>query len=215
MGGGDGNLSRKGAKPTANLCMRRRVSCITGIRPRRLTNWQTCRLVPDLPNGSGSGFSDVRAIPWVFSWMQSRAILPSWYGVGNALEAFTEKHEDGLKILRPMYNEWPFFKALVENAQLDLAKADMGIAELYASLVTDTRAARPDFQRDEAEYPRACEQVCKVFDVPELLHHSPVMQRSIERRNPYVDPLNFIQVDLLQELRNMNADAPEIQCGHA
>src|SRR5688500_10175534 len=72
---------------------------------------------------SGGGFSDVRAIPWHFSWMQSRAILPSWYGVGYALAAFIGQ-EGGLETLRTMYNEWPFFKAMIDNAQLDLAKAD-------------------------------------------------------------------------------------------
>ncbi|MEO8606839.1 MAG: phosphoenolpyruvate carboxylase [Chloroflexota bacterium] len=159
---------------------------------------------PAKRKGSG-GFSDVRAIPWVFSWMQSRAILPSWYGVGYALEAFTADN-DGLKILRQMYSEWPFFKAVMENAQLDLAKADMGIAELYASLVTDDALRDQIFSEMKAEYTRSCEQVCKVIDVPELLYNSQVMQRSIERRNPYVDPLNFIQVDLLKKLRSMSAD---------
>ncbi|MBZ0288360.1 MAG: phosphoenolpyruvate carboxylase [Anaerolineae bacterium] len=156
---------------------------------------------------SGGGFSDVRAIPWVFSWMQSRAILPSWYGVGYALEAFTTD-ENGLQLLRQMYTEWPLFKAVIENAQLDLAKADLGIAELYASLVTDATLRDQIFSEMQAEYGRACAQVCRVIDVPELLHNSPVMQRSIERRNPYVDPLNFIQVDLLRKLREMSADTP-------
>jgi phosphoenolpyruvate carboxylase len=157
---------------------------------------------------SGGGFSDVRAIPWHFSWMQSRAILPSWYGVGYALAAFIGQ-DGGLETLRTMYTEWPFFKAMIDNAQLDLAKADMGIAALYASLVEDQKLRDMIFDEMQAEYDRAREQVCKVIDVPELLHSSPVMQRSIERRNPYVDPLNFIQVTLLKELRSINGDAPE------
>jgi phosphoenolpyruvate carboxylase len=163
---------------------------------------------PAKRKGSG-GFSDVRAIPWVFSWMQSRAILPSWYGVGYALSAFISETENGLETLQQMYREWPFFKAVMENAQLDLAKADMGIAELYAQLVQDTGLRAQIFSEMQAEYARACEQVCKVIDVPELLHNSQVMQRSIERRNPYVDPLNFIQVDLLRKLRGMSTDTTE------
>ncbi len=181
--------------------------------------WQQATPINELANlpissrpakrkGSG-GFADVRAIPWVFSWMQSRAILPSWYGVGYALAMFNAEREGGLNLLRTMYAEWPFFKALMENVQLDLAKADMGIAELYASLVTDADLRDRIFGEMKAEYLRSCEQVCLVIDQPALLHKSPVMARSIERRNPYVDPLNFVQVDLLRTLRSMNGDDPQ------
>ncbi len=155
----------------------------------------------------GGSFSDVRAIPWVFSWMQSRAILPSWYGVGYALGMYVAEHEHGLATLREMYARWPFFKALMENVQLDLAKADMGIAQLYASLVTDAELREQIFSEMQAAYLRACQAVCEVIDQPTLLHNAPVMQRSIERRNPYVDPLNFIQVHLLRQIREMNPDA--------
>ena len=97
----------------------------------------------------------------------------------------------------------------MENAQLDLAKADMGIAELYASLVNDTTLRENIFSVMKSEYLLACDYVCKVFDEPFLLQKSLVMQRSIERRNPYVDPLNFIQVDLLQQLRQLNPNASD------
>lgn len=157
---------------------------------------------------AGGGFTDVRAIPWVFSWMQSRAIIPSWYSIGTALERFCAEHPDGLETLREMYHQWPFFRALMENAQLDLAKADLGIAALYASLVKDDSLRHTIFEDMKAEYDRARAQVCLVLDQPELLSRSPVMQRSIERRNPYVDPLNFIQVDLLRRLRAMRPDDP-------
>jgi phosphoenolpyruvate carboxylase len=161
---------------------------------------------------SGGGFADVRAIPWVFSWMQSRAIIPSWYSVGTALRRYMDEYTNGLATLRQMYQEWPFFRALMENAQLDLAKADMGIAELYSSLVQDEMLARTIFQRMQTEYELAKERVCQVLDQPALLHESPVMQISIERRNPYVDPLNFIQVDLLTHLRAMpSSTAPAYQ----
>lgn len=159
----------------------------------------------------GGSFADVRAIPWVFSWMQSRAIIPSWYSVGMALKRYCDQDSNGLERLREMYREWPFFRALMENAQLDLAKADLGIAALYASLVSDGSLQEAIFAEIKTEYARAEDMVCKVIEQPHLLYHSPVMQRSIERRNPYVDPLNFIQVDLLRRVRAMTADSSEHQ----
>jgi phosphoenolpyruvate carboxylase len=158
---------------------------------------------------SGGSFADVRAIPWMFSWMQSRAILPSWYGVGTALEGYCQAQPDGLATLRSMYREWPFFKALVENAQLDIAKADMGIAELYSGLVKDQELAGRIFQQMQRDHTLATRLVCEVLEQRTLLEKATVMQRSIERRNPYVDPLNFIQVDLLRLLRATPADSPD------
>ncbi len=150
---------------------------------------------------SKGGFEAIRAIPWMFSWMQSRAIIPSWYGVGTALRVFSLEREDGLSLLRTMYAEWPFFKALVENVELDLAKADMGIASLYATLVTETAVRQAIFEEMRAEHARAREFICQIIQQDDLLDHSPVLKVSIERRNPYVDPLNFIQVALIRRLR--------------
>lgn len=155
---------------------------------------------------SKGGFGSIRAIPWIFSWMQSRAIVPSWFGVGTALHHFGEHH--GLGLLREMYRDWPFFHAVIENVQLDVAKADMGIAELYASLVTDPQTRRAIFGQIRAEHQRTCELLCAVLEQDELLDNSPVIKRSIERRNPYVDPLNFIQVALLADLRALESDSP-------
>ncbi|NWF71010.1 MAG: phosphoenolpyruvate carboxylase [Chloroflexi bacterium] len=157
------------------------------------------------------GFESIRAIPWVFSWMQSRAIIPSWYGVGYALESFCAKEEGGLALLQEMYREWRFFEALVENVQLDLAKADMGIASLYASLVGDTRLRGAIFGEMQREHTRARDYICKVLEQEELLGNMPVLRRSIERRNPYVDPLNFIQVALLRELRESTPGTAEYE----
>jgi phosphoenolpyruvate carboxylase len=98
---------------------------------------------------------------------------------------------------------------LIENVQLDLAKADMGIAELYASLVSDDRLRAAIFPAIQVEHARACHMLCQVTEQQTLLDNAPVMQRSIERRNPYVDPLNFIQVDLLRRLRQTPPDTPE------
>ena len=150
------------------------------------------------------GFSSIRAIPWIFSWMQSRAIVPSWFGVGTALEQFGDQN-----LLREMYNEWPFFHTVLENAQLDVAKADMGIAELYAALVTDESVRNEIFGQIKAEHERTWKAICAVLEMDDLLDNSPVIKRSIERRNPYVDPLNFIQVALLRDLRALEPDTPE------
>jgi phosphoenolpyruvate carboxylase len=160
---------------------------------------------------SKGGFESIRAIPWVFSWMQSRAIIPSWYGVGYALENFCTETDGGLELLQEMYREWRFFEALVENVQLDLAKADMGIASLYAALVPDEKLRTEIFGELEKEHTRACDYISKVLEQDELLGNMPVLRRSIERRNPYVDPLNFIQVALLRELRESQPETHEYE----
>jgi len=163
--------------------------------------------------GAG-GFDKVRAIPWVFSWMQSRAIIPSWYGVGSAFAEFCvdclpEPAEGGgLALLRDMYRRWPFFRALVANVQLDLVKADMGIAALYASLVADEGLRARVFEGIRAEHALACDWIARITDQATLLSDTPVIKLSIERRNPYIDPLNFIQVALLRRLRAMSPDDP-------
>jgi phosphoenolpyruvate carboxylase len=182
--------------------------------------WQQATPIHELaqlPIGSrpakrkAGGFSEVRAIPWMFSWMQSRAIIPSWFGVGTALESFITNHSDGLTLLQTMYEQWSFFQNLIDNCQLDVAKADMGIARLYASLVTDVQLRESIFQQMEAEHALAHQMICQVTRQSDLLEKSPVMKRSIERRNPYVDPLNFIQVALLRTLRVLTPNSPEYQ----
>lgn len=152
------------------------------------------------------GFGGLRAIPWVFSWMQCRAIIPSWYGVGYALEVFAEQGDESL--LREMYDGWRFFRTLIANVELDLAKADMDIAALYADLVPDEALRKRIFSRIHEEHARACRLICRLTGQSELLEKAPVMQRSIARRNPYVDPLNFIQVELLRELRRLPESDP-------
>ncbi|PJF23415.1 MAG: phosphoenolpyruvate carboxylase [Phototrophicales bacterium] len=157
------------------------------------------------------GFEAIRAIPWVFSWMQSRAIIPSWYGVGFALQQYCEQHPNGLQMLQRMYQNWMFFKSLIENVELDVLKADMGIAELYAELVVDESLRDKIFNQIKAEHQRACDYICMVTGYDALLDRLPVIKRSIERRNPYVDPLNFLQVELLRELRTTEPDSPEYE----
>ena len=157
---------------------------------------------------SAGGFESMRAIPWIFSWMQNRALLPSWFGVGTAFDTFCQTHPDGLTLLREMYRAWPFFNAVLENLQLDVAKADMGIAALYSALVRETAGGDTIFARIQAEHARTAQQICAVSEQAALLENTPVLQRSIARRNPYVDPLNFIQVTLLRELRQLTPDTP-------
>ncbi len=154
------------------------------------------------------GFVQVRAIPWVFSWMQSRAIIPSWYGVGHAFEVYC-CDPDERAMLQTMYREWPFFRTVIDNVQLDLAKADMGIAELYADLVADEDLRNRIFSEIQAEHERACQSICDITGQKELLDNASVIKNSIEHRNPYVDPLNFIQVSLLRDLRQLQANTPE------
>jgi phosphoenolpyruvate carboxylase len=187
--------------------------------PGFLKYWQEATPINELalmPIGSRparrqkGGFESIRAIPWVFSWMQSRAIIPSWYGVGKSLSAFCGGQLEctGMEMLRTMYDQWPYFKALIDNLQLDLVKADMDIAAMYAELVTDAELREDIFSDLRAEHARAYQFLCQIVRQDELLTQIPIIKRSIERRNPYVDPLNFIQVDLLRALRAMDESDP-------
>jgi phosphoenolpyruvate carboxylase len=158
---------------------------------------------------SQGGFEAIRAIPWMFSWMQSRAIVPSWFGVGSALTEYCETDPNGLALLQSMYRDWPFFNAVIQNVQLDVAKADMGIARLYAMLVDDDALRERIFGQITAEHERTRTMLPQILGQADLLDNSPVIKRSIERRNPYVDPLNFIQVALLRELRQLEPGSPQ------
>lgn len=145
------------------------------------------------------GVESLRAIPWVFSWIQNRCLLPGWYAVGTALEGFCDRHAGGLEILRRWYREWSFFEALVDNLEVSLSKADLGIARLYAGL---SGGAGPRiFKTLETEYERTRHMVLSISEQHELLDHMPVLARSIRLRNPYVDPLNHLQVELLRRKR--------------
>ena len=151
---------------------------------------------------SGNRIQDLRAIPWVFSWMQSRHTLPGWYGLGSALEHIIETRADGLAQLQTMYQQWPFFTTMLDNAQMILAKADMTIAQRYAELVQDTALRAAIFGRIQAEYQRTVQTLCSVAQIEEILETLPVLQHSIRQRNPYVDPLSFVQIELLRRLRS-------------
>lgn len=150
---------------------------------------------------------DLRAIPWVFSWMQSRYTLPGWYGLGTALAQFSDTPER-CALLQQMYADWPFFRTMIDNAQMILGKADMQIAQHYASLVPDAALRTAIATQITDEYARAVNQVLQVVQAQELLADAPVLKTSISRRNPYVDPLSYVQVELLRRLR-ADPDGPE------
>jgi phosphoenolpyruvate carboxylase len=140
--------------------------------------------------------TSIRAIPWVFSWMQSRYNLPGWYGLGTGLAS----HPD-LGLLREMYAGWPFFHALLNNTENSLVKADMDIAALYVELVPDQELAKKLFGVIRAEYERTRELVLKISGHAELLDEEPLTQNAVRLRNPYIDPLNYLQVEMLRRLR--------------
>jgi len=142
---------------------------------------------------------DLRAIPWVFSWTQARILLPGWYGLGTALTRGREAF--GLDLLQEMERGWPFFAALLSNAELALAKADLRIAERYVALVKPAELRDRVWTCIRAEFERTRDVLLAITEQKALLDREPVLQRSIERRNPYVDPLSFIQLELLRRFR--------------
>ncbi|HEY3119801.1 MAG TPA: phosphoenolpyruvate carboxylase, partial [Vicinamibacteria bacterium] len=152
---------------------------------------------------------DLRAIPWVFSWTQSRHGLPGWYGLGGAYAAQVEaKGEEARRRWAEMYREWPFFRSLIDNAQLSMGKADLAVARIYDELAEPALCARI-FPRIVEEWRRTREAVLTATGRSALLDISPVLRRSIRLRNPYVDPLSFVQVSLLARLRAAPDQAPE------
>jgi len=156
---------------------------------------------------------DLRAIPWVFSWSQSRVMLPGWYGFGTAVERWCAEHpEDGLAILRSLYQTTPFFRTQISNIDMVLAKTDMAIARCYAALIEDAGLRDNIFQQIEAEHARAVDAVLQISGNDRLLAGNPMLERSIRNRFPYIDPLNHLQIDLLRKHRAGNDD-PKILRG--
>jgi phosphoenolpyruvate carboxylase len=152
---------------------------------------------------------DLRAIPWVFSWSQARIELPGWFGLGTALAEYRAAHgEAGLDRLGALYRDWPFLASVLDNAELSLARADMAMGRRYANFAAaDGDAAR--WRAIEAEHGRTVDLLLRVTGRDRLLDGSPVLQRAIALRNPYVDSLSGLQVRLLANLRRRPADDPE------
>ncbi len=153
-------------------------------------------------NPSEFNLADLRAIPWVFAWTQSRQFVPAWYGLGWALEQFAARPNcRGLDRLREMYRAWPFFAGLLDNAEISLAKTDLYIASRYAARVRPKQLGGAIFRRIEEEFRRSVHWVLEVNGAPHLVARQPVLAESIRLRNPYVDPLNFLQIRFLDEWR--------------
>ncbi|MDQ4063867.1 MAG: phosphoenolpyruvate carboxylase, partial [Actinomycetota bacterium] len=152
----------------------------------------------------------LRAIPWVFAWTQNRFLLPSWYGAGSALSTLIEETEGGVDLPREMYREWPFFRTLVDFMQMTLAKSDLCIAKAYSTLVEDPKVrARRLWERVSTEHESTTRALLLVTKQKNILDNPPILQRSIRLRNPYVDPLSYIQVSLPWRFRFLLEDSPE------
>jgi phosphoenolpyruvate carboxylase len=151
--------------------------------------------------GESRGLDDLRAIPWVFGWMQSRHVLPAWFGVGRALEEFSRRKEGNGALLQAMMSEFPLFQDLIRNVEVGMAKADLPIARRYAALVPDEGLRERVFSLVEEEFDRTRRMLLEITGQSALLEQNPVLARSIRLRNPYVDPLSLIQVSLLRRKR--------------
>ena len=152
--------------------------------------------------GGKKSLGDLRAIPWVFGWMQSRHLVPAWYGVGTALENYARDHVDGLDRLRTMLADFPLFLDMLRNIEVALAKSDFGIARLYASIMPDAAVRERLFAMLQAEFERTRSMVLLISGQSDLLEGNAVLARSIRLRNPYVDPISWIQVELLRRKRS-------------
>ena len=156
---------------------------------------------------------DLRAIPWVFSWSQCRVMLPAWYGFGSAIRTWRENRSgDGLAVLRQMYRSWPFFRTLLSNMDMVLAKSNLAIASRYAELVPDENLRREIFTRIRDEHAASVSALLEISELPHLLAANPLLARSIQNRFPYVDPLNHMQIELLKAHRQ-GADDPKVLRG--
>ncbi len=150
--------------------------------------------------------TSVRAIGWVFGWAQSRHTLPAWYGIGLALNTWLGKDPEKLNTLRDMYQNWSFFRALLSNTQMALFKGDMNIANEYKSLCLNQTTAQTVYDKIATEYQLTSECVLKVANIDELLAETPILALSLKRRDPYLDPLSYIQFKLLRNFRNESLD---------
>lgn len=157
--------------------------------------------------------ADLRAIPWTFAWTQSRSMIPAWYGLGTALRQFVDKPANSWSVLRDMYRSWRFFAAVIDNAELALAKTDIDIARQYSRL-SDSTAQQQIWPMIEEEFRRCRAGILLLKQQDELLEDTRWLQQSILDRNPGVDPLNLLQIRLLAESRAEDADDAEVELSH-
>ncbi len=153
-----------------------------------------------------TAIGDLRAIPWVFSWAQCRLMLPGWFGFGSAVKAYIDAHpKDGLDALKEMHARWPFFRTLLSNMDMVLAKSSLAIASRYARLVEDVALREKIFARISREWRDSVDALNAIMEQSKLLESNPLLDRSIRNRFPYLDPLNHVQVELLKLHRSRAA----------
>src|SRR4029078_13540917 len=151
---------------------------------------------------------DLRAIPWVFSWAQCRLMLPGWYGFGSAVDAFLERRgSQGKEILATMWRDWPFFRAMLSNLDMLLAKADLSVAARYKGLFEDTAPADQIFARIRSEFDSTVAALFGITGSLAFLESNASLARSIRNRFPYLDPLNHLQIELLKRHRAGDTEA--------
>jgi phosphoenolpyruvate carboxylase len=155
---------------------------------------------------AGDRIADLRAIPWVFSWSQTRIMLPGWYGTGSALESWIGEDEQRLEQLRGLHRRWPFLRTVLSNMGMVLAKTDLGLAARYAGLVPDAELRARVFDQITAEHERSCRMLLAVTGDDDLLADNPSLARSIRNRFPYLEPLHHLQVEMLRRRRDGDDD---------
>jgi phosphoenolpyruvate carboxylase len=153
-----------------------------------------------------SSISDLRAIPWVMAWSQSRVMLPGWYGTGSAVEGWIAGDDGRVEVLRDLYQRWPFFQTVLSNMAQVLAKTDLGLAAHYAELVEDEALRRRVFDKIAAEHQRSINAHKLITGQDNLLADNPALARSVFNRFPYLEPLNHLQVELLRRYRSGDDD---------
>ncbi|HEX3140003.1 MAG TPA: phosphoenolpyruvate carboxylase, partial [Rhizobacter sp.] len=153
---------------------------------------------------------DLRAIPWGFSWGQCRVALPGWCGFGSAINSYlADSHNERLALLQRMYKQWPFFRTLLSNLDMVLAKSDLGIASRYVDLVEDKRLGKRIFAAIQAEWQATSDALSLITGETQRLASNPSLARSIEHRFPYLDPLNHLQVELMRRYRQQSGQQRE------
>jgi phosphoenolpyruvate carboxylase len=153
-----------------------------------------------------TAISDLRAIPWVLAWSQSRVMLPGWYGTGTAFEDWIAEGDGRLEVLKDLYEKWPFFRSVLSNMAQVLAKADMGLAARYSELVADEALRHRVFDKIVAEHDRTIKMLRLITGQDDLLADNPALARSVFNRFPYLEPLNHLQVELLRRFRSGDQD---------
>jgi phosphoenolpyruvate carboxylase len=151
----------------------------------------------------------VRAIPWVFGWAQSRHMVPAWFGLGAAIEAWRRQPGNKLGTLREMYKNWPYFRSLLSNSEMSLAKSEMGIAGEYAALCPDAALREQVFGTIQSEYQQACAQLLAIANAKDFIHFDPTLAATLSWRDPYLDPINHIQLELIRRFRAAREEAAD------